>query len=125
VAFWLGLALLAIGIVIALLGVRAAVASYERGQDLERYAHASTRAHYAASTGADAVAAGKKLLALNRSEATAAPELRRLILARNSSAYNSRNESIDRDLSRKQELTDKIETLDKRLSQALAPSSSP
>jgi hypothetical protein len=118
--FWAGLVLLALGVVLAVMGVRAAAASNTRGEDLKRYAHASIDAQNAVSIAADALAAGAKLQALDTSEAKTAPDLRQLLIAGNSSEFNRRNDAIDATGARRQTLRAHLATLSEQLHQALS-----
>lgn len=118
--FWLGVVVLAAGLVVAALGVRAAADSYQREQDLKRYAEASTKARYAASVGAEAVSTGQQLLALDQSDATGTPELRRLILARDSQGFNNRKQELNRESTRQTELASNLALLAVELRRALA-----
>jgi len=118
-AFWLGLAVLMIGIVVAVLGVRSAAAAYQRHLDLERYTTASAEAHDAASIGADAVTAGRQLLALDRSDASAATEMRKLIMDGKTDGYTSRAAVVNRESSDQARLVNAMVAFHDKLRRAL------
>lgn len=123
VAFWLGLAVLIVGVIVAVLGVRTAVASYERGQDLAHYAEASGEAHQAASVGAEAVAIGQQLLALHQSMAEAAPDLRQVLLDGDEHDFTSEAREFNQDNHRVGELRAEMVVFAKELGRTPADGS--
>ncbi|HSP52974.1 MAG TPA: hypothetical protein VLO00_08775 [Cryobacterium sp.] len=87
--FWGGLAVLIGGLLMAGLAVSAIAASLQRGRDLEHYAEASISAARTESLGADAVATGRRLAELSRSDAVDAVKMQQLLVQGDDVVFNA------------------------------------
>lgn len=68
VSLWIALGALLVGAVVAVLGVRAGVDSYQRQQDISAYAHARSTAAYFVRNGDVISASMKRLQVLDRED---------------------------------------------------------
>ncbi|MEZ5143361.1 MAG: hypothetical protein R2726_12710 [Acidimicrobiales bacterium] len=120
VGFWLGLVVLVAGLVVAVLGVRAAVASYQRDQDISGYAEASTKGHYTAKVGAEAVAAGQQLLTLDQQDLAGARDAQQALAAQRTSDFNAKRAELNTRNAQQSLQENRLADLDQELRRALA-----
>ena len=102
------------------MGVGTAVASYERGQDLKRYADASYEAHLAASVGAKAASTGQRLLAVHGSMSQSAIGLRQALVDGDEQDYASQAKQLNVDNLQARDLRAEMMTFTQELDRAAA-----
>ncbi|TFC52192.1 hypothetical protein E3T26_06175 [Cryobacterium sp. TMT1-21] len=94
-AFWVGLGVLVIGLVLGVASVPFVNSSVQRSQALGRYAEASTKAGFAATLGDETVVTAQELAGLTQLDAASAPAMRQFLLSGDSFRFNLSNEDVN------------------------------
>jgi hypothetical protein len=89
VGLWVALAALAVGLAVAVLGIRASVASYVRGQEIEDYATARATAGYFTEGGDRISRSMRQLGAYNRADLVDMRQMRDVLAVGDSATYNA------------------------------------
>lgn len=88
VGLWVGLAVLAMGLVVAVLGLRAAVTTYLDGQAIESYASARSTAAYFVENGRTVGRDMRRLNGFNHADLVTMRQAEDALAAWNASTYN-------------------------------------
>ncbi|MGB8652391.1 MAG: hypothetical protein WCD35_17220 [Mycobacteriales bacterium] len=115
---WIALAALLVGAVVAVLGVRAAVMSYQRDQAIRDYAHARTAAVYFTKNGDTISASMKRLQALDEEDVTLMRAQRAALDANNVSSFNSLADSANSRTAQQQALHNQVKDFQSAFAQA-------
>lgn len=107
-ALWVAVAAVVVGVVVAVLGVRAAVASYQRHQSIHDYAEARSTAMYFVKNGAIISASMKQLQALDQQDVGLMKQQRAALDADHVTEFNSLTSSANDRTERQQVLHNRV-----------------
>lgn len=115
---WIALAALLVGVVVAVLGVRAAVDSYQRDRDLASYHDARATATYFTRNGVTISAAMKRLQTLDRRDVALMKAQHQALDANDASQFNALADSANSRSQQQQALRNQLKRYQSALTEA-------